>query len=296
MIRVRVPATTANVGPGFDTLGIALTLYNEIEVEEVEKGLFIEIHGRDGDKIDTDEKNLVYQSIIKTFDKIGHSYKGLRIKQYNNIPIARGLGSSAACIVGGVVVANKLCGGVLSQQELLDIAVEIEGHPDNVAPALLGGVVVSCYDEGTTNYVRFPVNDLLKFTVAIPEVVLSTESSRGVLPQKVGFKDAVFNVGKSSLLVAALMSGELDKISYALEDRLHQPYRVQLIDSLKDLFDKAKSNGIKELFLSGAGPSVIYLNWDADKIEEEKKFCDLVRSLPEKWQVKSLEGDNQGTM
>lgn len=296
MIKVTIPATTANVGPGFDCLGIALTLYNEIEVEETEEGLLIEVEGRDRDKIDTDENNLVYQSMLKTFDKVGYSSKGLRIKQYNNIPIARGLGSSAACIVGGVVAANKLCGEPLSQQEVLDIAVEIEGHPDNVAPALLGGVVVSCYDKDKTTYVRFPVKEGLKFIVAIPEVVLSTKASRGVLPQKVSFKDAVFNVGKSSLLVAALMSGELDKITSALEDRLHQPYRIGLMDSLKSLFQEAKSREIKQLFLSGAGPSVIYLTWDSGKDKNQEEFYRIIRSMPEEWSIKALKGDNKGTV
>ncbi|AOY75211.1 homoserine kinase [Clostridium formicaceticum] len=294
MIKVTVPATTANVGPGFDCLGIALSLYNEIEVEEIEKGLLIEVEGRDQEKIEKNKNNLIYQSMLRVFDKIGKYPKGIKIKQYNNIPLARGLGSSAACIVGGIVAANKLMGNLLSQEEVLELAVEIEGHPDNVAPALLGGVVVSCQDEGKTSYVRFPVHEALRFIVAIPEVQLSTKASRGVLPEGVPFKDAVRNVGKSSLLVAALMSGELEKIPHALQDCLHQPYRTKLIDSLEAIFSKAKELDLNQLFLSGAGPSIIYLSWQQGG-EKEKIFCNLVNTMPEQWNFKILEGDNKGT-
>ena len=296
MVKVVVPATTANIGPGFDCLGIALSLYNEIEVEEIQEGLAIEVEGRDKEKITTNENNLVYQSMLKVFEKIGWHPRGLRIKQYNGIPVSRGLGSSAACIVGGIMAANKLRDFPLSKEEVLELAVEIEGHPDNVAPALFGGVVVSCQDQGKTNYVRFPVHEALKFIVAIPEIELSTKKSRGVLPELVPFKDAVSNVGKSSLLVAALMSGELDKISLALEDRLHQPYRIELMDSLKNIFKGAKAQGINELFLSGSGPSIVYLTWEEADKNKEKKFYDLIYSMPEKWDIKNLKGDNQGAI
>ncbi|AKL97165.1 homoserine kinase ThrB [Clostridium aceticum] len=294
MIKVTVPATTANVGPGFDCLGIALSLYNEIEVEEIEEGLLIEVEGRDQEKIEKNKNNLIYQSMLKTFDKIDRYPKGLRIKQYNNIPLARGLGSSAACIVGGIVAANKLMGNLLSQEEVLELAVEIEGHPDNVAPALLGGVVVSCQDEGKTSYVRFPVHETLKFIVAIPEVELSTKASRGVLPESVPFRDAVKNVGKSSLLVAALMSGELEKIPYALQDCLHQPYRTKLMASLETIFSKAEKLDLNQLFLSGAGPSIIYLSWKQEE-ERARTFINLVNTMPEQWNIKTLQGDNKGT-
>lgn len=296
MHKIVVPATTANIGPGFDCLGIALSLYNEIEVEEISEGLVIEVEGRDKEKIETNENNLVYQSMLRTFDKIGSYPKGLKIKQFNNIPISRGLGSSAACIVGGVMAANKLMNSPLSTEEMLELAVEIEGHPDNVAPALLGGVVVSYREEGKTTYVRFPVNQNLKFVVAIPEIQLSTKVSRGALPEVVPFKDAVANVGKASLLVAALMSGELDKIAFSLEDRLHQPYRVELMESLKNIFEGAKSQGIHQLFLSGAGPSIIFVSWHQEQEEKEKDFCRLVTSMPEEWNIKILKGDNQGVI
>lgn len=294
MVRVTVPATTANIGPGFDCLGIALSLYNDIEVEEIEKGLLIEVEGRDKEKIETNERNLIYQSMLKTFDKIGWHPKGLRIKQYNRIPVSRGLGSSAACIVGGIMAANKLNNSPLNKEEMLALAVEIEGHPDNVTPALFGGVVVSCQDAGEINYIRFPVHEALKFTVAVPEIQLSTKASRGALPEVVPFKDAVLNVGKSSLLVASLMSGELDKIAYSLKDRLHQPYRVGLIDSLKNVFQEAEKQGMNQLFLSGAGPSIVYLTWSQEKQEKEKQFYHIIEGMPEEWNIVVLKGDNEG--
>ncbi|SDK84599.1 homoserine kinase [Natronincola ferrireducens] len=294
MIRVKVPATTANIGPGFDCLGIALSLYNEIEVEEIDNGLIIDIEGRDEEKIEKNENNLVYQSMLKTFQRIGYQPKGIKIKQYNRIPIARGLGSSAACIVGGVMAANGLCGKPLSTEEMLELAVEIEGHPDNVTPALVGGVVVSCKDEGQTTYIRFDVHEALKFIVAIPEVELSTKASRGVLPETIAFQDAVMNVGKSSLLVAALMSGELEKLSFALKDRLHQPYRIKLMDSLENIFTRGEDLGLNQLFLSGAGPSIIYLTW-GEEAEKEKKFYHIIKEAPEEWTFQVLAGDNKGT-
>mgnify|MGYP000986795297 CR=1 FL=1 len=294
MPSISVPATTANVGPGFDCLGMALSLYNDITVDEIPDGLEIEVGGRDKEKIKTDESNLVYQSMLKTFERIGEAPKGLRIKQFNRIPISRGLGSSAACIVGGIMAVNKLKGLPLSQDEVLELAVEIEGHPDNVTPALLGGVAVSHSNMGKVNYVRFPVHRSLKFIVAIPQVELSTKASRGALPDRVSFQDAVFNIGTSSLLVAALMSGDFEKIAYGLQDRIHQPYRIELVDSLRHIFNEAEVQNLKHLFLSGAGPSVIYMTWEEGNREKERKFCDLIRGMSQTWDIQILKGDNEG--
>ncbi|ABR46795.1 homoserine kinase [Alkaliphilus metalliredigens QYMF] len=293
MIHVTVPATTANVGPGFDCLGIALSLYNHIEVEEIPEGLVIEVSGVDQDLIEKDEGNLVYQSMLKAFKAIGYQPSGLRIKQYNGIPVARGLGSSAACIVGGVLAANKMCGSPLSQDEMLEIAVEVEGHPDNVAPALLGGVVVSNRYEGKTHYVRALVHEDLKFLTAIPNVPLGTKEARDALPRVVAFEDAVFNVGKSSLLVAALFSGDLEKIKPALQDRLHQSYRAKLMSSLESVFLETEKAHLDSVFLSGAGPTVILLRWQKEG-QREIKFRDIIYRMEENWEIQDLKGDNIG--
>lgn len=292
-MKVIIPATTANIGPGFDCLGIGLSLYNSIEVEEISEGLIIEVDGVDKDLIEMDENNLVYKSMLKYFETIDYKPKGLRIKQYNEIPIARGLGSSAASIVGGIVAANEMCKRSLSKEELLKMAVEIEGHPDNVVPALFGGLAISnkCKDE--VHYIQTPISKDLKFVAAIPEIVLSTIESRAVLPDFVPFEDAVFNVGKSSLLVAALMKGELEKVTPALRDKLHQPYRTKLLDSLEKLFMQCKEHNIDNIFLSGAGSTVILLTSKKES-HEENVFREIISQMEGKWQVRTLEGDNVG--
>lgn len=292
-LKVIIPATTANIGPGFDCLGMALSLYNTIQVEEIDEGLDIQVTGLGKDSIPLDEKNLVYKSMIRCFKKLDYKPKGLRIKQYNEIPLARGLGSSAACIVGGVIAANELCGNVLNKDQILELAVEIEGHPDNVAPALFGGLVVSNKDGERVHYVQAPVAENLSFIAGIPNKALSTKKSRDALPDQVSFKDAVFNLGKSSLLVAALIQGQLETVSFGLEDRIHQPYRVKLMDSLDKFFGQCKKQGLNNIFLSGAGPTVILLMVKEEKSKEEV-FRQIAQEMEDGWEVKELKGDNVG--
>lgn len=290
MVRVKVPATTANVGPAFDCLGIALSLYNTLEAEVIPEGLIIEVTGRDSQSVERNESNLIYRSMKYCFDKVGYQPGGVKITQYNEIPISRGLGSSAASIVAGLVAANKLMNEPLRVQELLDLAVELEGHPDNVAPALFGGVVVSTKGLTQTEYVQFPVDERLTFFAAIPNRSLSTSLARGVLPKTVPHGDAVFNVGKTALLVASLMSGSLDKITGSLRDQLHQPYRFKLMPSLEKLFRDAADQQIENLFLSGAGPTVILLEWQETKNLEKLK--NILNQLPGEWELVKLKGHN----
>ncbi|HHV39212.1 MAG TPA: homoserine kinase [Tepidimicrobium sp.] len=292
-MKIIVPATTSNIGPGFDCLGMALTLYNTIEVEEIEEGVNIEVSGLGKESICLDGNNLVYQSMLRCFDKVGYKPRGLSIRLHNQIPLARGLGSSAASIVGGIVAANNLSGGRLNREELLKLAVEIEGHPDDVSPALLGGLVVSNMDGDSVHHVQTPIASSIKFIAAIPNETLSTEQARGALPDKILFEDAVFNVGKSSLLVAALIKGEMEVIPFGLEDRLHEPYRIKLLDSLEALFIDLKSNGLNNIFLSGAGPTIIMLS-EKGKESEEGLFREIVQNNEDGWEIKVLEGDNKG--
>ncbi|RQD72579.1 MAG: homoserine kinase [Tindallia sp. MSAO_Bac2] len=298
MIRVSVPATSANMGPGFDCLGVALGLYNRIEVEKTDEGLVIENLGKDSDMLPVDETHLVYQSMKRVYEETGEKTPGLHIKVFNEIPVSRGLGSSAACIVGGIVAANELLGKPLSQKKTLDLSVEVEGHPDNVTPALLGGVVVSSKgDNATTPYVQFPAPEQLEWTIAVPNVSLSTKKARQALPQQVPFEHAVKNLGNASLLVAALLTENFGVLSNALQDYLHQPYRSKLLPELDFIFSEAKDRKIRQLYLSGAGPTLAYITWQEHDSGKET-FLNLLEETTERWgtewDVLTLKGDNEG--
>jgi len=256
-MKVRVPATSANLGPGFDTLGMAFNLYNTVEMNFRESGLVIEVEGLGSDIIPADESNIVYQSAMRVFALTGVKVPGLYIKLVNEIPLARGLGSSAAAIVGGIVAANNLCDGALDPETLLQIATDVEGHPDNVAPALLGGFTIAGMDRGKVRSVRLDPMTVLKAVVAVPAFSLSTKKSREVLPASVALQDAVFNVSRTAFLVAALSMGHTELLSMAMEDRLHQPYRCSLIPGMEEVWQAAKDAGAMSAALSGAGPCLL---------------------------------------
>ncbi|WIF96135.1 homoserine kinase [Caminicella sporogenes] len=288
MIKVRVPATTANVGPGFDCLGIALNLYNNFYFEEIEEGLKIEGTDREFQN----EDNLVFQSMKKTFDKIGYKYKGIKILIEDNIPISRGLGSSAACIVGGVVGANRLAGDVLSKEELLKIATEIEGHPDNVAPALFGGMTAAIYENGKVYFSKINITEGLKFYALVPNFRLSTEKARSVLPQNIPYKDGVYNVGRTALLISSLVNGEFHLLREACKDKLHQNYRGKLIDDYDEIIKICEDIGVVGVFLSGAGPTIMALDKEGVYIKE--KFEREFSRLNATWKVYELSIDFYG--
>lgn len=290
MVEVRVPATSANIGPGFDCLGVAVNMYNKFFVEEIEEGLIFE---GCADKF-KNEDNLIYVAMKKCFDKIGYKPTGLRIKIESDIPVSRGLGSSAACVVGGIVSANELAGGVLNKKELLDLAVEVEGHPDNVNPALFGGMTASISDNREVIYSKVKVSEGIKFCALIPDFTLSTEKARAVLPKSIDYKDGIFNVGRTALMISALNNGDFHLIKYACKDKLHQDYRAKLIDnfySIKEECEKLNSLGV---FLSGAGPTIMVMLEEEDKhfSMNIKSFLDTLKS---NWQVRELKIDNFGT-
>jgi homoserine kinase len=295
MIRIRVPATMANLGPGFDCMGMALRLYNFIEAEETDSGLRVENHGRDAETLPTDESHLVVSTMNAYFRHVKWHPKGLLVRVTHEIPVSRGLGSSAACIVGGLVAANELAGRKMNKEELLDLAVEIEGHPDNVTPALLGGVVVSSRNSWGTDHIRFPVPEKLECLTAIPDITLSTKEARAVLPEQVPFGDAVYNVGKAALLVAALMQQDYGVVEKSLGDRLHQPYRSKLLPSLDLVFREAEKRKLTSLIISGAGPTLVYLLLPNSR-PRQQEFLDLIRQTPEHWDILVLAGDNQGAV
>ncbi|OIO76547.1 MAG: homoserine kinase [Elusimicrobia bacterium CG1_02_37_114] len=259
-IKVKIPATTGNLGSGFDVVGAALKLYNTIEVQPDNKKLVIDIKGEGENNLPRDRRNIVYQAMEKVFRKTGcPPATGYRIRLINNIPVARGLGSSASAIIGGLVCANKLCGDKLSKDEIIKIATELEGHPDNVIPALLGGLCISYKqkDTGKIRYVRLDLPTGLVAVLCIPEFELSTEKARKILPKKISMSDAVFNCSRVALLINALTKKKYELLSVAMEDKLHQPYRAKLIGGMDNVFRTAVESGAFGAALSGAGPAIL---------------------------------------
>ncbi len=292
MVRIRVPATSANLGAGFDALGLALNYYNYIDIEESD---VIDIASLDATPIPTDEKNLVCESAKTLYQICGKPFEGLKIRQINNIPMARGLGSSSACIIGGLYGANTLLGNPLSFDELVNLAAEIEGHPDNTAPALLGGIVTAVFDGRIVHWVKQEVHTSLKFVVVIPDFELKTEKARACLPTEVSHKDAVYNLSRAALFSASLLTGKYENLRTAVHDKLHQPYRMQLIPHGRDVFDLAYSLNAYASYLSGAGPALMCI---VD--HDNSYFCGKMRFGLDKmglngWEVKELHIDNAGT-
>ncbi|MBX6377252.1 MAG: homoserine kinase, partial [Clostridia bacterium] len=254
---MRVPATSANLGPGFDCLGMALSLYNWVEIEETPDVDRVEVVGEGAASLVANADNLVVAAASRLFAEVGYRPRGLTVRLFNRIPLSRGLGSSAAAIVGGLVAANRLAGDPLTPDELLQLAVFMEGHPDNVTPAMLGGFTVACMANGRSLTVRLDPPDL-QLAVLVPDHPVGTHEARRVLPHHVEWRDAVANVQRASLLVAALTSGRWDLLPTALEDRLHQPYRLRLVPGLAEALAAARRrSGLLGGCLSGSGSSLL---------------------------------------
>lgn len=247
-IVVRAPATSANLGSGFDCLGLALDLWTEV-------------HATPG--IVSDPADLIDRSARAVFDAVGQPFPGFSVRCEGGIPQGRGLGSSAAAIACGVLIANHCLGSPLAEQDLLNIATRLEGHPDNVAPALLGGVQVATVDDaGQVVHARVPLGLALQAVVFVPDQPLLTSAARQALPSSVPMPDAMFNVARSALLVAALTTGRRELIAEATRDRLHQPYRLPLFPAGSTLLNAAMRAGAMGAYTSGAGPSVLALAAD----------------------------------
>lgn len=257
---VRVPGTSANCGPGFDCLGLATTIYNYLDLTLIRSGkVVVESTGEGAENIPNGRRNLTWQAVSRFLKVVGKDdeFKGAIIRMKNNVPISRGLGSSSTAIVAGLVAANEIVGAPLNRQELLKLATELEGHPDNVAPALFGGFTVSVMDNGEVQTFSFLPRVKLKLIVAVPDFELSTRLARKVLPRNVAMKDAIFNVSRASMLIAALVEGREDLLPLAFDDALHQPYRKQLVPGMSAVFDAAKSAGALGAAISGAGSCLI---------------------------------------
>ena len=290
-ISVKVPATSANIGPGFDCLGMALPIYNIITIEEtVLPGTGVEINViSENEAVDElsiehmelNENSLVYKAVELLYNSIGQTPSELKINIHSNIPIARGLGSSSSVIVGGLIAANELLGRPADEAALLSIATEVEGHPDNITPAIVGGLVLSSQeDDCTVVYRKLNWPSDWAITLCIPEYELETNISRSVLPGEVPMCDAIFNAKRLAMFVEAVNTGDSELMKFALQDKLHQPYRAKLVPAL----DKIKENlrhedNVLGCVLSGAGPSILVISHknNIDKIHSiiKETWADL---------------------
>ena len=255
MVSVRVPATSANLGPGFDCLGLALDLYARFDFQLLPRGL--EITGCREE--DAGENNLVYRAYIHTLKFFGLDALGLRLRIDSDIPLSRGLGSSAACVVGGILGAAALRGLSLSDGEALKLASELEGHPDNAAPAIYGGLRVSLTEDGRALSLPCAVHPALRFLALVPDFELRTADARAALPQTVPLKDAVYNLSHTAFLLKALEGGDPELIRLAMKDRLHQDARFKLIPGAAALKERMEEIGAAACCLSGAGPTMLCL-------------------------------------
>jgi homoserine kinase len=291
MIRLQIPATSANLGAGFDALGLALQYYNYVEMEESDT---IDITSADGTPVPTDERNMIYIAAKDLFQVCGRTLHGLKLVQTNNIPMTRGLGSSSACIVAGLVGANHLLGNPLNQDDLVDLAAQIEGHPDNTAPALLGGIVTAVFDGRRVHWVKQEVYTKLRFVAMIPDFELKTEKARACLPSEISHKDAVYNLSRAALFSASLLTGKFENLRTAVHDKLHQPYRMALIPHAREVFDIAYAHGAYAAYISGAGPTVMAIADEENQYFAGKMRFSLDNAGLTGWQVHDLKIDNAG--
>lgn len=271
-VSVKVPATIANVGPGFDCLGLAVPLYNTVTIEEtVLPGTGVEINVLVNENVTDefslehvpmDENSIIYKAVELLYNSIGQSPSELKITIHSEIPIARGLGSSAAVIVGGLIAANELLGRPADEAALLSIATEVEGHPDNITPAIVGGLTMaSMEDDGSIIYKKLDWPNDWILTVCVPEYELPTEISRSVLPKEVPYADAVFNAQRMAMFVQAVNTHDAELMKSALKDKLHQPYRMKLVPGLEKIMENLKhEENVLGCVLSGAGPSILIIS------------------------------------
>ncbi|MEA2451545.1 MAG: homoserine kinase [Actinomycetota bacterium] len=286
-VRVRIPATVANLGPGFDALGAAIRMHLEIEIEPRRDSIEVMVEGEGADTLPQDDTNLVIRAMNTFFDHVGRRPPGYSVRVKNPIPLASGLGSSAAAVVGGLFAARALTGRTVAQSEMVQLATSLEGHPDNVMPALLGGLVV-CYravpgDE--LRYLRLDPSDRLVPIIAVPRAGFSTAEARKALPDDVSFADAQFTAARAGLLVAALTTGAgADVLADAMDDRLHEPHRLKLMPETSAVHMEIKDAGLP-VSLAGAGPSLLIVvprPEAATRAEQVRRIC---RARNEGWRV-----------
>ena len=305
-ISVKVPASTSNLGPGFDCIGMALPIYNTITIEEtVLPGTGIEINVLNDsetsndlimDHMPMDENSIIYKAVELLYNSIGQTPSELKITVQSQIPIARGLGSSASVIVGGLLAANELLGHPADEVALLSIATEVEGHPDNVTPSIVGGLVLtSLEDDGSVVYRKLNWPEEWQITVCIPDYELSTEISRSVLPKEVPMQDAIFNAKRLGMLIQAINTKDAELMKMALQDKLHQPYRMKLVPGLDKIMENLKhEENVLGCVLSGAGPAIIVIS-QKNNLEKIKSIInDTWEEMNVKVNIMTLPVETQG--
>ena len=289
MITVRVPGTSANLGPGFDCFGIALSIYGYFGFEECESG----IHFEGVDEKYCNEDNLAVVAYRRAMTEMGIAMKGLKVSIRSDVPVSRGLGSSASLIVAGIFGANANHGNILSQQQMLDLVTELEGHPDNVAPALLGGMTASIVGPDGVHSMRCDISEKIRVCVLVPDFELETKKSRAALPKRLDIKDAIFNISRAAVLLKALECGDFATISVSMDDKLHQPYRKGLIDEYDRVRSLAMECGAASFCISGAGPTLLCIHEDEGFAE---KMMEGVKSFRNNWRVLPLTIDRMGAV
>lgn len=284
-VLVRVPASTANLGPGFDTLGLALSLHLWIGMKPAEKTI-VRMYGNHLEGLPSNEDNLIVKVAHRLFREVGQTIIPLEVEVYSEIPLTRGLGSSATAIVGALFAANALLDEPLSKQALFDMATNMEKHPDNAGASLYGGLIVAAWDGKQAYGLNLELSDSLTTVAAVPRFHLETKKARSILPSQYDMKDVVFNVSRSSLLAVALSTGQHDLLGVAMQDRMHQPYRASLVPGLDEVLKHAVRHGALGAALSGAGPTAIAL------VErDEAKIAGLIQYMSDTLAQHGVEAD-----
>lgn len=290
-VTVRVPATTANLGPGFDTLGIALKMHNHISIRENDGGAVLRT---DGQKDSTAAQAMAREAVEAFFQRSKVRPHGVQIEVKGDVPVSRGLGSSVTVRLGIVYALNEIDGRPLSDAEMLNLVTDLEGHPDNAAPALFGGFVVSARVAGTVRYRRFSVPPQLKFVCCIPEFEISTEKARALMPKQVTLRDAVENLNRVGLLVATFASGDFSLLRGLFDDKLHQPYRKKLIPQLDDVIVKGVEAGALGGWLSGSGSTIMCITEHNEK-DVAASMAAVFAKDSIRCETEILTADNDGT-
>lgn len=295
-VKVKVPATVANLGPGFDALGVAIQMHLEVDIEPRRDSIDIAVEGEGAETLPEDETNLVIRAMNQFFDYVGRRPPGYAVRVKNPIPLASGLGSSAAAVVGGLFAARAVTGRNVPQTEMIRMAVDMEGHPDNIMPALLGGLVV-CYGDaiGTEpRHFRLAASDRLVPMIAVPREGFSTEAARKALPKDVSFEDAQFTASRAALLVAAMSAGAgNDVLAEAMNDRLHEPHRLKLMPETAAVHSELRASGLA-VALAGAGPSLLVIAPRPEAATRAEQIRRVCRARNAGWRVFVSEWEPSG--